>query len=88
MQLSCTFAGFTRLTWATAPRQPSQTLRGIHTLDMNYCDQATITPLAISHLAGIKSLDTSYCSRAVRIASAALKEIDYESEIEDDSERL
>jgi hypothetical protein len=54
-------------------------LRGIHTLYMCWCNQETITPIALTYLAGIKMLDTSDCSRAVRIASAALMKIDYES---------
>ena len=34
-------------------------LAGIHTLNMSYCTQATITDAALSHLAGIHNLCTT-----------------------------
>jgi hypothetical protein len=39
-------------------------LRGIHTLDMSFCFQATITDGAFVHLRGIHTLDMSNCNQA------------------------
>ena len=39
-------------------------LRGIQTLNMRWCNQATITDAAFVHLRGIQTLDMSYCSQA------------------------
>ena len=39
-------------------------LRGIHTLDMSWCDQATITDAAFAHLVGIQSLNMQGCEQA------------------------
>ena len=49
---------------------------------MEDCTQATITAAAIASLIGIQFLDTIGCSRDVRLASAQLLGIDYESESE------
>ena len=38
-------------------------LRGIHTLDMWDCNQATITDSAFEHLRRIKILDIGYCDQ-------------------------
>ena len=37
-------------------------LRGIQSLDMPYCNQATITDAAFVHLRGIKSLSMNGCN--------------------------
>jgi hypothetical protein len=39
-------------------------LRGIHTLDMSYCDQRAITDAAFAHLAGIQRLSIWGCRQA------------------------
>ena len=38
--------------------------RGIHTLNMSWCNQATITDGAFAHLAGIHTLNMSCCHQA------------------------
>ena len=38
-------------------------LRGIHTLNMSYCNQATITDIACVHLRGILTLNMSHCNQ-------------------------
>ena len=45
-------------------------LRGIHTLNINYCDQVTITDAAFVHLRGIHTLNMNYCKQ-VTITDAA-----------------
>ena len=39
-------------------------LRGLRSLDMGWCTQATITDGAFAHLAGIHTLDMRWCSQA------------------------
>jgi hypothetical protein len=43
------------------PRHCVGCLRGIHTLDMSGCDQASITDAAFAHLRGIHTLNMSRC---------------------------
>jgi hypothetical protein len=38
-------------------------LRGIHTLEMGYCDQAALTDAAFAHLRGIRTLDMTACNQ-------------------------
>ena len=38
-------------------------LAGLHTLDMSYCHQGTITDAAFAHLRGIHTLNMGYCSQ-------------------------
>ena len=45
-------------------------LRGIHTLDMWGCNQATITDSAFIHLRGIHTLDMRFCNQATITDSA------------------
>ena len=47
-------------------------LRGIHTLNMTGCKQATITDAAFVHLRGIHTLEIYGCSYLARKAAASL----------------
>ena len=53
---------------------------------MDYCDQLTISPLAIAHLVGIKKRTTIGCRREVRVAAAGLLSANYEPEDENKDE--
>ena len=40
-----------------------ENLRGIHTLNMSWCDQQTITDKAFEHLQGIHTLNMAWCNQ-------------------------
>jgi hypothetical protein len=50
-------------------------LKGIHTLDMAYCSQPTITDAAFMHLGGIHTLNIGGCTQLTNAVFAFLKGI-------------
>jgi len=49
-------------------------LAGVHTLEMSWCDQATITDAAFAHIAGVHTLNMALCNQAT-ITDAAFAHI-------------